>query len=82
MLVLSRKLHESIDIGDDISVMIVSIEGHRVGLGITAPRHIEINRSEIVERVELPPAPRTLDGRREELLIESFYDDGILGGSN
>ncbi|KMK77430.1 carbon storage regulator CsrA [Alkalihalobacillus pseudalcaliphilus] len=47
MLVLTRKSNESIKIGDDIEVTIVSVEGEQVKLGIQAPKHIEIHRKEI-----------------------------------
>ena len=47
MLVLSRKLSESIVIDENIHVQVLSIQGNRVRLGITAPRGISIIRSEI-----------------------------------
>lgn len=50
MLVLSRKLNESITIGDNITVEIVAIEGNRVRLGITAPRETSVLRAELHEQ--------------------------------
>lgn len=47
MLVLSRKLGESIRIDDNIEVVITSIQGSRVTLGITAPKNIPIQRAEL-----------------------------------
>lgn len=47
MLVLGRKVNESIIIGDDITVMVTAIEGGTVKLGITAPRGVAIDREEI-----------------------------------
>ena len=47
MLVLTRKLQESIKIGQDIEITILGIEGDQVKLGIAAPKHIEIHRKEI-----------------------------------
>lgn len=44
MLVLSRKLHERIFIGDEIEVVIVGIRGHRVQLAIEAPPEVAISR--------------------------------------
>jgi carbon storage regulator len=47
MLVLKRKLNESIVIGDDIEVEILGVEGDQVKLGIRAPKQIEIHRKEV-----------------------------------
>ncbi|BBN98221.1 carbon storage regulator CsrA [Sporolactobacillus terrae] len=51
MLILTRKQGESIRIGDDIEVNVVSVSGDQVKLGITAPRSIDVNRSEIYEAI-------------------------------
>ena len=47
MLVLTRKPHESIMIGDDIEVKVLSVVGEKVRLGIRAPRQIPVYRREI-----------------------------------
>ena len=47
MLVLSRKCHEKIRIGDSIVISIVRIEGSVVRIGIEAPRHIRVRRAEL-----------------------------------
>lgn len=47
MLVLSRRPGESITIGDDIVVTVVSIAGGQVRLGISAPRNVQILREEV-----------------------------------
>lgn len=50
MLVLSRKLNESITINNDTVVTIIRVQGNRVTLGIEAPDHIGIRRTELYER--------------------------------
>lgn len=47
MLVLKRKTGEAIQIGDDIELTILAIEGDQIKLGIDAPRQIDIHRKEI-----------------------------------
>jgi carbon storage regulator len=52
MLVLTRKLGETIRIGDNITVKIVDLDGRHVKLGIEAPKSVSVNREEIYERIQ------------------------------
>lgn len=52
MLVLSRKLNQAIMIGDDIRVVVVSVDRDQVKLGIDAPRAIAVHRSEIYDEIQ------------------------------
>ena len=45
MLVLSRKVGESIKLADDIEITVLAVDSQRVRLGIRAPRHIDVRRS-------------------------------------
>lgn len=49
MLVLSRKLNETILIGNDIRVTILGIDGDKIKLGIEAPKTIKVFREELIE---------------------------------
>jgi carbon storage regulator len=51
MLVLTRKLGEVIKIGDKIKVVVVSIDGGSVKLGIEAPEEIPVHREEVYEKI-------------------------------
>jgi carbon storage regulator len=51
MLILTRKLGEKINIGDDITVTLLEIKGAQIKLGIDAPKHIGIHRNEIYEKI-------------------------------
>ncbi|WP_437201711.1 carbon storage regulator CsrA [Planctomicrobium sp. SH664] len=51
MLVLSRKQDEKIIIGDSITLMVVSIQGDKVRLGIEAPKHVSIHREEVYRAI-------------------------------
>jgi carbon storage regulator len=51
MLILSRKVSETIMIGDDISVSIIEIRGDQVRLGVTAPKTVKVFRREIFDAI-------------------------------
>lgn len=51
MLVLGRKIGETIHIGNNIKVTITSIEGDVVKLGIEAPKHVPVHRQEVFEEI-------------------------------
>ena len=52
MLVLSRKVDQRIRIGENIEIVVVSIDGDHVKLGIEAPREIRVLRNELLQDVE------------------------------
>lgn len=52
MLVLTRKVDESITIGDSIVVTVLAIEGEKVKLGISAPRELVILRQEVFQAIQ------------------------------
>jgi carbon storage regulator len=52
MLVLARRLNESIMIGDDIEVVVIDIKGDQVKLGIRAPKRISVHRKEIYDEIK------------------------------
>lgn len=50
MLILTRRNGESLRIGDEVTVTILSTKGNQVRIGIEAPRHVAVDREEIAER--------------------------------
>ena len=52
MLVLARKLNETIKIGDQIEVMVVDIQNGVVKLGINAPRDVQVTRKELISKIK------------------------------
>ena len=51
MLILTRKIGESINIGTDIKITVVSIDGSQVRLGIDAPKDVIVHREEVYKRI-------------------------------
>ena len=66
MLVLTRKIDESITIGHSITISVLEVKGNQVKLGVTAPKDIPINRTEVYEKImseniKASEAPTDLD---------------------
>jgi carbon storage regulator len=51
MLVLTRKVQQSIMIGDDIEVVVLEVRGEQVRLGIRAPKDVTVHRKEIYSQI-------------------------------
>lgn len=51
MLILTRRAGETLVIGDDVSVSVLSINGNQVRIGINAPKHVAVHREEIYRRI-------------------------------
>ncbi len=52
MLILTRKVGETVAIGDDIQISIVEIKGNQVKLGIQAPKSVQVHRAEVYEKIQ------------------------------
>ncbi|MCL6624564.1 MAG: carbon storage regulator CsrA [Fimbriimonadales bacterium] len=52
MLVLTRKVNQSIMIGDEIEIVVLEVRGEQVRLGIRAPKHVEVHRKEVYEQIK------------------------------
>ncbi|WP_455487742.1 carbon storage regulator CsrA [Haemophilus sp.] len=52
MLILTRKVGESVLIGNDISITILSVRGNQVKLGVDAPKEVSVHREEIYQRIK------------------------------
>lgn len=52
MLVLSRRLGETLIIGDDVKVTVLGISGNQVRLGIAAPKEVSVHREEVYRRIQ------------------------------
>lgn len=52
MLVLTRRVNETLVVGDDVMVTVLSVSGNQVRIGINAPRHVSVHREEIYEKIK------------------------------
>ena len=52
MLILTRRMNETLMVGDDVRVTVLGISGNQVRIGVQAPRHIPVHRQEIYEKIK------------------------------
>jgi carbon storage regulator len=57
MLIVTRKLQESVMIGNDVTVTVLGVKGNQVSIGINAPKDITVHREEIFERIRSEQRP-------------------------
>jgi len=52
MLILTRRVGESLMIGDDVTITVLGVKGNQVRVGVKAPKEVAVHREEILNRIE------------------------------
>ena len=52
MLILTRRVGETLVVGDDITVTVLGVKGNQVRLGVNAPKDVTVHREEIYQRIQ------------------------------
>lgn len=73
MLILTRRINETLNIGDDVQVTVLGIKGNQVRIGINAPRDVPVHREEIYQRIKREE--RMNAGEAEEEEVDTATDD-------
>jgi len=66
MLILTRRINETLNIGDDVQVTVLGIKGNQVRIGINAPRDVPVHREEIYQRIKREERSSGGEGQSEE----------------
>jgi len=70
MLVLTRRINESIVINDNVSVLVVEVRGDRVRLGIEAPKNVSVHRKEVYDVVRNTDSEKPKQRADKPCLVE------------
>jgi carbon storage regulator len=74
MLILTRRVGESLMIGDEISVTVLGVKGNQVRLGVNAPKTVSVHREEIYQRIQ----QEKVEGRARPVPTDEDDDsDGV-----
>ncbi len=62
MLILTRRVGETLMVGDDVTVTVLGVKGNQVRIGVNAPRDVSVHREEIYERIQKEKADAQQSG--------------------
>ncbi|MGH1462910.1 MAG: carbon storage regulator CsrA [Neptuniibacter sp.] len=59
MLILTRRVGETLMVGDDVTVTVLGVKGNQVRIGVNAPKDVSVHREEIYQRIQREKADST-----------------------
>ncbi len=76
MLILTRRVGETVMIGEDVTVTVLGVKGNQVRIGVSAPRDVAVHREEIFERIKREEAGEVEPDPASEAEIMNVYGRG------
>jgi carbon storage regulator len=65
MLILTRRVGETLMVGDEVTITVLAVKGNQVRLGVNAPKHVAVHREEIYERIRKEGDPADEDSSKD-----------------
>ena len=66
MLILTRRIGETLMVGDDVTITVLGVKGNQVRIGVNAPKDVAVHREEIYERIQSEKAGNDTENETSE----------------
>ena len=79
MLILTRRVGESVVIGEDVTVTVLGVKGNQVRIGINAPKTVAVHREEIFERIKKKAPGFVIEIEGQKIKLEHVFSACLWG---